>query len=80
MLVPLLLFNHFSQIGFNPSEDFTSHWWTKKFNETAKSINVEHKKVLECYLYEPDHFLCSLGSCVPIRNFVQPLERLAQPY
>ena len=45
MLVPLLLFHHFSQIGFNSSEDFTSHWWTKKFNEAAKNINVEHKKV-----------------------------------
>ena len=54
MLVSLLLFHHFSQIGFNPSEDFTSHWWTKKFNETAKSIDVQHKKVLECCLYEPD--------------------------
>ena len=39
-----------------------------------KSINVEHKKVLGCYLYKPDHF--------PWGHAYQsdPLERLAQPY
>ena len=42
-----LLYHHSPQVGFNPNEDFTNHRWTKKFNETAKSINVEHEKVLE---------------------------------
>lgn len=34
------------QIGFNPGEEFTDHWWTEQFNKTAKHITVEQSKVL----------------------------------
>ena len=43
------------QVGFNPGEEFTDHWWTEQFNKTAKGITVEQSKVLwimcTCYLF-----------------------------
>lgn len=33
------------QVGHDPAKEFTDHWWTELFNQTAASLVVETKQV-----------------------------------